>query len=304
MKRSEAIEKLAEALAAAQGEIVGAEKDAKNSHFGAKYSTLAAIWDACRIPLTSHGLSVVQTPGFGEGCLILETTLLHVSGQWISSELPIQVDTRNLQHVGSALTYARRYSLAAMVGVCPDDDDGEAAAQPQREQRNGRDQREPSRVPRPENGPRSRPTPSAPPAPSPSADEWMGYIADRSSEAQARWVKAMADEHVEETNRAHPDFQMPGVHQINNHFVSHALNSGAIKQEDIAKPDKPGVRDPAKSKAALAELYRKAPKRVRERVDAYFLEKEQAMRVKLGMNDLDLEPALAGGREPGSDDDQ
>ncbi len=114
----------------------------------------------------------------------------------------------------------------------------------------------------------------------------------------------MEAEHVEPTNRSHPDFQMPSVHEINNHFVSHALNSGAIKQEDIAKADKPGVRDPAKSKAALAELYRRAPKKVRERVDAYFAEKEQALRVKLGMNDLDLEPALAGGRQPGDDDDK
>lgn len=174
---------------------------------------------------------------------------------------------------------------------------------------------QPAQEPRsqPERNGSARPTASAAqdrpvapqtPAPAPALSEWLGYIADRSSEAQARWVKAMEAEHVEPTNRTHPDFQMPSVHQINNHFVSHALNSGAIKQEDIAKDGKPGIRDAAKSKAALAELYRKAPKKVRERVDAYFLEKEQALRVKLGMNDLDLEPALAGGSDPGSNGDQ
>lgn len=145
--------------------------------------------------------------------------------------------------------------------------------------------------------------PPPPPETAPAVSEWLGYISDRSVEAQARWQAAMEAEHVEPTNMAHPDFQMPLVHEINNHFVSHALKSGAIKQEDIAKDSKPNVRDSAKSKAALADLYRKAPKKIRERVDAYFLEKEQALRVKLGMNDLDLEPALAGpAREPGSDD--
>lgn len=298
MRRSESIEKLAEALASAQAEIKDAAKDKENSHFRSKYADLASIWDACRLPLTSHGLAVIQTTEPGEsGGIVLETTLAHTSGQWVSGAIPVNCDTKNPQAIGSALTYARRYGLAAMVGVCPDDDDGEAAVQPQRGQQGRQQPPAPRNRERPDVRRDDRPRTAAP------ADEWLGYIADRAGEAQARWVKAMETEHVEGTNRTHPDFQMPGVHEVNNHFVSHAIQIGAIKQEDVAKDGKPGVRDAAKSKAALTDLYRKAPKKVRERVDAYFAAKEQAMRVKLGMNDLDLEPAAAGGREPGSDDD-
>ena len=187
--------------------------------------------------------------------------------------------------------------------------DGEAAVQPQRDQRNSRQPQRPERDrgpsrdrQRPDNSVKARQEPT----PAPVADEWSGYIADRASEAQAKWVKAMEDARVDESRRVHPDFQMPSPHAINNHFVSHALKSGAIKQEDIAKDGKPGVRDAAKSKAALADLYHRAPGKVRQRVEAYLLEKEQALRVRLGMDDLDPDidpvPATAG-REPGSDDE-
>lgn len=139
MKRSETIEKLTEALAAAQALIVPAAKDKQNSHYQSRYADLASVWDACRAPLSSHGLAVIQTtePG-AEGGIVLETMLTHVSGQWISGSIPVACNIGNPQAIGSALTYARRYGLAAIVGVCPDDDDdAEAAVQPLRERQGG-----------------------------------------------------------------------------------------------------------------------------------------------------------------------
>ena len=127
MNRSESIKELATALAKAQGEISPAEKGNVNPHFKTRYADLASIWDACRGPLTKYGLSVVQIPRADADSVSVETMLLHDSGEWIGGELSVKVGSIQPQAVGSALTYLRRYSLAAIVGVAPDDDDGEAA---------------------------------------------------------------------------------------------------------------------------------------------------------------------------------
>ncbi len=125
--QSETIGELAKALAKAQGEIKGATKDAQNPHFRAKYADLASVWEACRGPLSANGLSVIQTTD-GDGTNVeVITTLAHSSGQWIRGKLVMRPVKADPQGIGSALTYARRYSLAAMVGVAPEDDDGEGA---------------------------------------------------------------------------------------------------------------------------------------------------------------------------------
>jgi hypothetical protein len=127
------IDKLAAALAKAQAEIVGAEKSRTNPAFKSKYATLADVWDACRKPLTANGLSVVQLVRATSGGVEVETKLLHTSGQSLSATLGVPVDKNTAQGIGSAITYARRYGLSAMVGVCPDeDDDGHAATQSNR----------------------------------------------------------------------------------------------------------------------------------------------------------------------------
>jgi hypothetical protein len=123
VNRSEQINEVAAALAKAQGEIRPAIKDSNNPHFKSRYADLASVWDACRDALSKHGLSVSQVPEVRESGHVLTTLLLHASGQWLSGELAIQADRAGLQALGSAITYARRYSLAAMVGVAPDDDD-------------------------------------------------------------------------------------------------------------------------------------------------------------------------------------
>jgi len=129
MEKSESIAELAAALAAAQAAMDTAKKDSSNPFFKSTYADLASVWDACRRPLTDNGLAVIQTTGNHEDKIIIETMLTHKSGQWVSSTLELTPKQNDPQSVGSAITYGRRYSLAAMVGVAPDeDDDGNAAS--------------------------------------------------------------------------------------------------------------------------------------------------------------------------------
>ncbi len=131
--QSENIGELAKALAAAQGEMGAASKDATNPHFKTRYADLASIMDACRGPLTRAGLSVTQLPGRGDdGAVTLTTILMHASGQHIGSVIGARPAQENPQVVGSILTYLRRYALASVVGVVSDDDDAEVASQPVR----------------------------------------------------------------------------------------------------------------------------------------------------------------------------
>lgn len=129
MNQSEGIAELSKALASAQGEMTAAIFNRINPHFKNKYADLAAIWDAIRKPLSKYGLSVTQTMEAINGAgLMLVTTLRHSSGQWISSFQPLPTTPRP-QEFGSALTYARRYSLSAIVGIAAEEDDDANTAQ-------------------------------------------------------------------------------------------------------------------------------------------------------------------------------
>lgn len=123
MNKSEQINELAAALAKAQGVMEGAKKDAENPFFKSNYADLASVWDACRKPLSDNGLSIVQLVNDK----LLETILMHASGQWVRSTVPLNPVKNDPQGLGSCISYMRRYSLAAMVGVYQVDDDAEAA---------------------------------------------------------------------------------------------------------------------------------------------------------------------------------
>jgi hypothetical protein len=128
MNQSENLNELAMALSKAQGEMDNAKKDCNNPFFKSKYADLTSVWAACREPLTKNGLAVTQTMVDQEGKLILITMLLHASGQWIKSCLPVVSQKPDPQSLGAAITYMRRFSLSALVGICPEDDDGNAAS--------------------------------------------------------------------------------------------------------------------------------------------------------------------------------
>lgn len=125
-----AMGRLALALSAAQGEITPALKSSVNPHFKSKFADLSEVWEACRAALSKHKIAVVQCPQFEGNNAWLETTLIHESGESIMSRFPLLNGKGDMQGFGSALTYARRYSLAAMVGVTSEDDDGNAASVP------------------------------------------------------------------------------------------------------------------------------------------------------------------------------
>lgn len=126
MEKSETIGKLAEALSKAQGEIKPAAFDATNPHFKSKYATLGAIVESCKDALSKNGIAVIQGTNSVDGRVIVETMLVHVSGEWIKSSLSMKTERDNAQGCGAVITYGRRYSLAAMVGIVADEDtDGE-----------------------------------------------------------------------------------------------------------------------------------------------------------------------------------
>lgn len=129
MHMSDNINELAAALAKAQSVMEGAVKDSANPHFKSKYADLASIWAACKPALTANNIAVVQSlcnvdGGHWVGCT---TTLMHASGQWLRDTFALPVTKADAQGYGSAATYVRRYALAAMVGVAPEDDDGNAS---------------------------------------------------------------------------------------------------------------------------------------------------------------------------------
>jgi hypothetical protein len=116
------------ALAAAQGEIKAAIADKENTHFNFKYADLDACWNACRAPLSENDLCIVQIPSVGEsGAVVMRTILGHSSGQSISSTYSMHPDKGGPQALGSCMTYLRRYTLCAMVGISQEDDDANMA---------------------------------------------------------------------------------------------------------------------------------------------------------------------------------
>lgn len=121
---------LYDAMAQAFPEIEGAVKDSTNPHFKSKYADLTSVVMAIKPALAKHGLFFRQASHVADGGVCVETFICHKSGQEVSCGLfYAPAIKQDAQGYGSALTYARRYSLSAAFGVCPEDDDGNAAVQ-------------------------------------------------------------------------------------------------------------------------------------------------------------------------------
>jgi hypothetical protein len=130
MNKSESIANLAKALSIAQGQMGGAVKGKANPFFKSVYADLSSVVEAIREPLSSNGLSYVQVTHPSErNEVIVETVLMHESGEWLSGTLAMPVSKADAQGFGSAITYAKRYGLQGLLGVPSDDDDGNAASQ-------------------------------------------------------------------------------------------------------------------------------------------------------------------------------
>lgn len=132
---TELTKEFASALIKATAEIEGARKASVNPHFNRRYADLSAVIEAVKEPLNSHGLTFIQRIHGGQTARV-ETILIHESGQMLSFGIvEIPLAQAGPQGYGSALSYARRYSLSTALGVPQVDDDGEAAQQPQQQRK-------------------------------------------------------------------------------------------------------------------------------------------------------------------------
>lgn len=125
----ESSKQISAAMAQAFAEITGAEKDKNNAHLGYKYASLSSIIDAIKPSITKYGLWFYQQIHAVQGFAAVETVIVHNSGETLQCGIiNVPVQKNDAQGYGSALTYARKYSLSAAFGVAPDDDDdGEEA---------------------------------------------------------------------------------------------------------------------------------------------------------------------------------
>jgi len=121
--------KLAAAFVAAQKGFSPAIKAATNPHFKSKYADLAACVEAVIDALHDNGIALMQRTTECDSGVIVETVFIHESGEQMSGgKLQVPADKHTPQGYGSAMTYARRYSLMAACGIAPEDDDGNAAS--------------------------------------------------------------------------------------------------------------------------------------------------------------------------------
>lgn len=171
MLTSDTITKIMPALIKAQGDFAPAVKAKVNPHFKSKYVPLDAVLDAIAEPLRANGIAIVQQTDIEDARTVLVTRLVHESGEWIAGRYPVHPVKADPQGEGSALTYARRYALMALVGIAPEDDDGNAAVKAV--------QREPATVTRI----------------TPMAGVWDGFTEKRA--AEIRDIAATAKEYLD-----------------------------------------------------------------------------------------------------------
>jgi hypothetical protein len=122
---------IAAALAKAQAQMGSAELDGVNPHLRSRYATLNSVIKAIQGPLSSSGISFIQgtDTDFESKSVTVYTRLSHSSGQWYETSLSLTPKSFSAQHVGSEITYAKRYTLSSLCGIAAgDEDDGEASA--------------------------------------------------------------------------------------------------------------------------------------------------------------------------------
>ena len=138
---SDSVGSIAAALSKAQANIQHAVKSSTNPQTRSKYADLTGILDTARQPLAENELAVIHSPyALPDGVNVLVTTVMHSSGEWVRSVTPVNPRVKisggggavmavdDMQTIGAAITYARRYALAAMLGIGQEDDDGNAAS--------------------------------------------------------------------------------------------------------------------------------------------------------------------------------
>lgn len=148
--QSPEVAKIFEALSKAQAEMQPAKMDMKNPHYNSKYASLTACHEAYRGPLAKYGLCFTQQIFSIKETFYIRSMLGHISGQWISNIFKLIIDKQNMQGLGSAITYGRRYGVNALIGIVDtEDDDGNGAS--------GKKPPEDPKTPPPEKPPAAKP---------------------------------------------------------------------------------------------------------------------------------------------------
>jgi|SRR5690554_987650 len=140
MRKSESIKNIALALSKFQSEVENPKNTADNPYYKSKYAPLQDVLNTVRPLLSKHGLSIVQSPSGDGERISIHTMLIHESGEWIEFDpLVLKAEKITPQGAGSAITYGRRYSLSAVLGISSEDDDDanslETSQQAQKQQR-------------------------------------------------------------------------------------------------------------------------------------------------------------------------
>lgn len=232
MQRSETIGKLFAALAKAQLAMDDASKDSSNPHFGSKYADLSSVREAIRRPFAENGLAYTQFARFNVEAktVEVETMLVHgESGEFVSDTLAIPCPQATAHAIGSAITYGRRFSLMAVSGVAPaEDDDGNAAADtPPNNVRRLTPKTEPPKAPA---QPASKPTPST------------GYSVPAEGEPVAATLIEGIPHHM-------------GLREITLRFVAGTKHAGGKAAEYTAGGNVVRLREEECTKAALDAQY-------------------------------------------------
>lgn len=130
IRTSDTVEAISAAWVAAAADMPNVPKETRGQVGNAvrNYADLATVTETVRPILAAHGLAYVQGCSDGDKVVTITTRLVHKSGQWIEDSLTMPTGQNTAQAVGSAITYGRRYSLMAVLGLAPDDDDGAAAS--------------------------------------------------------------------------------------------------------------------------------------------------------------------------------
>ena len=202
LRTSDSVVEINKAMAEAQKEIGFALKDQNNPFFKSKYADLASVWRALAEPMGKNGLSVTQDPGVevvnGQVFVTVTTRISHSSGQWMEGTCALPAPKPDAQAYGAAITYARRYSLSAMMGVIQEDDDGETAVG------RGKSQAEPAPTPKAEEkpAPAKKQKATAAAKPGQNASPKSGEKAEPSRKdrvvAMAKWLQSLGAESADD----------------------------------------------------------------------------------------------------------
>jgi hypothetical protein len=290
------------ALLAAQAQIGPVPKGAKNPHFQSRYADLSDVLEAVRGPLAAHEILVLNpVRPEGDGRLEIACVLMHASGQWVRSRIVLPANVLKPQEIGSALTYYRRYLLAALLSVATEDDDGTAASRPAPATPAGVTPR----------GSGSHDVRTTVVADVPPRETWAAWSARECTRINDAWRAAMAMENISTEGRK--DFrELVNVHQLVNKITTHAIEKGLLHEASVQRTGADGtpVRDRSLAQAAVADLYVRRPNGIRKFVERYVREKEHEARVALGMPLIDGDETPAVGtadngtvpvRAPGED---